>query len=156
MVDKNNKSVNSKRIAINSYNQNSFTDTTVVEGKHYRYSIQCIGIDTTDTGSISAEAGIEIPEQLPVKPGSVSAYSSDKKIVIKWDIPSDNSITGFSIYRAIANNEATLLKQVSSGINQFEDSSVKGNQEYFYYIKSVNKQGKESNPTDEVSAKAQK
>jgi len=153
LVDENNKSDELKRIAVNSYEENSYTDTTVVEGKHYRYSVQCIGIDSTDTGSISTAAGIEIPELLPLQPGSVTAFGSDKKIMIQWDIPGDNSIAGFNIYRAVANQEATSLKQISADTNQYEDSSVKANQVYFYYIKSVNKAGKESIPSDEVSAK---
>ena len=155
MVDENNKLVESKRIAINSYKENSYTDSTVVAGKHYRYSVQCVGTDSTDLGSISAIAGIEIPELLPLQPGSVSAYSSDKKIVIHWDIPSDNSITGFRIYRAVANKEATLLTQLPADANQFEDTSASEKQVYFYYLKSVNKQGKESKPTDAVSAKSE-
>jgi len=154
LVDENNKSVGSKRIAINSYKENSYTDATVVEGKHYRYSIQCVGIDSTDLGSISAIAGIDIPELLPAQPGSVTAYGSDKKIVIHWDVPADNSITGFRIYRAVANQEATLLKQLPADADQFEDTAVTENQVYYYYIRSVNNIGKESKPTDEVSAKA--
>jgi fibronectin type 3 domain-containing protein len=59
----------------------------------------------------------------------------------------------FRIYRAVANKEATLLKQLSSDTNQYEDTAVSKGQVYFYYIKSVNKAGKESKPTDEVSAK---
>jgi len=152
--DENNKSVNLKRIAVNSYDQNNFTDTTIVEGKHYRYSVQCIGTDSTEVGSISSAAGIDIPEIWPLQPGSVSAFGSDKKIVIKWDIPNDNSVTGFRIYRALANKEATLLKQISADVNQYEDADVSTGQFYFYYIKSINKQGKESKPTDEVSAKS--
>jgi hypothetical protein len=96
LVDENNKSGELKRIAINSYEENSYIDSAVSEGKHYRYSVQCIGLDSTDAGSISAAAGIEIPEILPLQPGSVSAYGSDKKIVLQWDIPNDNNITGFA------------------------------------------------------------
>lgn len=153
IVGQNNKSDDLKRIAVNSYDQNSFTDTAVIEGTHYRYNVQCIGADSSDVGSISMPAGIDIPELLPSQPGSVSAYGSDKKIVIQWDIPDDKSVAGYRIYRAVASKEATLLKQLSADANQYEDTSVNANQVYFYYIRSFNKEGKESNPTDEVSAK---
>jgi len=151
-VDASNKSVGFKRVAVNSYDQNSFTDTTVAEGIHYRYSVQCMGIDSSDTGSISMEAGIDVPAFLPLQPGSVSAYASDNKIVIQWDIPGDESVSGYRIYRAIASQEATLLKQLPADASQYEDASVTAGQVFFYYIKSIDKQGRESKPTDEVSA----
>ncbi|HNW99347.1 MAG TPA: hypothetical protein PKK00_13135 [Bacteroidales bacterium] len=153
-VDADNKETNLKRIAVNTFEQNNYTDSNIVEGAHYRYSIQCIGIDSSDVGSISSATGIEIPEQLPIQPGSVSAYGTDKKIVIHWDIPNDNNIAGYRIYRAVANKQATLLKEFTADVNQYEDTSVNANEEYFYYLKSFNKAGKESKPTDEVNAKA--
>jgi uncharacterized protein len=152
-VDENDKAGSMKRIAINSYEENSYTDTAVAEGTHYRYSVKCIGLDSTDTGSMSAAAGIVVPEVLPVQPGSVTAYGSDKKIVIQWDMPDDASINAFRIYRAVANKEATMIKQLPADTSQYEDTDVKEGQTYFYYIRSVNKAGKESKPTDEVSAK---
>ena len=153
VTDENGKSEALKSIAQCSYEQNHFTDTAIVAGMHYRYSIRCIGLDKSDTSSLSASVGITVAEQLPLQPGSLSALASEKKILLQWDIPSDNSINAYRIYRAVAGEKPTILKELPSDTNQYEDSSVKSTQTYFYYIVSVNNSGKEGRPTDEVSAK---
>ncbi|MEI6124045.1 MAG: hypothetical protein WCQ95_10515 [Bacteroidota bacterium] len=153
-VDANDKEiVSNKLIATIPYSENSYTDSTIAEGIHYVYRVQCVGTDASDVGSISMPTGVTIPEQLPLQPGSVSAYAAVNKIVISWDIPSDNTINKILIYRSLAGSEAELLKELLPSTSQYEDVLATPGKTYYYYIVTVNKVGKQSKPTDAVSGK---
>jgi len=153
VVDNDNAEKDMKLVATTSFEENSYADSLVAAGVHYRYRIECVASDSADLSSLSMAAGIVIPSQLPLQPGSVSAYAADGKIVISWDLPEDKSIAAVRIYRATAGNDAQLLKELPVTATQFEDVNAKPGQVFFYYIKTVNGEGAESEPTDAVSAK---
>jgi len=98
-------------------------------------------------------AGVLFPERLPLQPGLVSAIAASTKILLKWTLPADESLSKIKIYRATENQQAELMKELSPPSEMYEDTSVQPGTMYFYYVITVNKKGKESNPTDAVSAK---
>jgi len=135
---------------------NAFTDKNISEGIRYHYYVQSVGLDTADVSSLSNTASILIPEQIPMQPGKVSAYAAEKKVVIKWDLPADSIMKKIRIYRAVAGQQATMIKELSSNTTQFEDPTVELNKMYYYFITTVSSKNKESKPTDAVSAKVRK
>lgn len=147
------ETVSDQLLATTTFEENSFSDSAIADGVHYRYRIQCMGSDSTDVGSMSLPAGINIPEQLPLQPGSIAVYASDKAIVISWDLPDDPSVSSIRIYRALVGTEATLLKELPVESSQFEDATATRGLTYYYYIQTMNKSGKASEPTDAVSGK---
>jgi fibronectin type 3 domain-containing protein len=142
-----------KVIATTANIANSYTDTLLIDGRHYSYRVQSVGLDSTDVSSLSMPAGVLFPERLPLQPGLVSAIAASTKILLKWTLPADESLSKIKIYRATENQQAELMKELSPPSEMYEDTSVQPGTMYFYYVITVNKKGKESNPTDAVSAK---
>jgi fibronectin type 3 domain-containing protein len=140
-------------IATTAYSINNYTDSMLVEGRHYYYRIQSLGMDSTDVSNPGMPAGILYPEVLPLQPGEVSAIAADTKILIKWSLPVGEQLSKIKIYRAELNKQATLLKELAVPAESFEDNTAKPETTYFYYLVTVNKAAKESHPTDAVSAK---
>ncbi len=153
-VDADDKEIGSPlMLATTRFSENSYTDSTITDGMHYRYRVQCIGSDSSDVSSISMAAGINIPEQLPLQPGSILVFAGDATISLHWDLPSDKSVIAIHIYRATSSYEAKLLKELAATATQFEDATAEPGQTYYYFVRTVNRNGKESKPTDGVSGK---
>jgi len=140
-------------IATTTNTNNNYTDTLLVDGRHYSYRVQSLGLDSTDVSSLSMPVGVLFPEILPLQPGLVSAIAANTKILLKWTLPADPSLSKIKIYRATENQMAELIKELPLSIETFEDTAAQPGTTYFYYIITVNKKGKESKPTDPVSAK---
>jgi len=136
--------------------ENLFTDTNISEGIRYHYYVQTVGLDTADVSSFSRSASILIPQQKTINPGIVTAIAAQNKIVIKWDLPADSSMKIIRIYRAVANQKASLLKDLPATVKQFEDTGIEVNIMYYYFITTVNGKNKESKPTNPVSAKVRR
>lgn len=136
--------------------ENLFTDTNISEGVRYHYYVQTIGLDTGDVSSLSLNESILIPEQTAINPGNVIAIAAQNKIVVKWDLPADSSMKRIKVYRAVANQKATLIKDLPGSEKQFEDNNVDVNTMYYYFITTVNSKDKESKPTSAVTAKVRK
>ena len=136
--------------------ENLFTDTNISEGIRYHYYVQTIGLDTADVSSLSRNASILIPEQTTINPGNVMAIAAQNKIVIKWDLPADSSLKIIKIYRALANQKATLIKDLPATEKQFEDITVEVKKMYYYFITTVNSKNIEGKPTSPVSAKVRR
>ena len=140
-------------ISTMSFTSNSFTDAQVADGKYYIYHVQSIGSDSSEVSSLSLPGSVMYPEQIPLQPGQVSAIAADAKIVLQWTLPKDENLAKIKIYRAVVNQQAELLKEISLPSVTYEDTSAKKGTHYFYYLVTVGKNGKESRPTDAVSAK---
>jgi len=115
-----------------------------------------VGLNTADVSSFSRNASILIPQQTTINPGNVTAIAAQNKIVIKWDLPADSSLKIIRIYRAGANQKASLLKDLPATVEQFEDTGIEVNIMYYYFITTVNGKNKESKPTNPVSAKVRR
>jgi len=140
-------------IATTTNTVNSYTDTLVTDGRHYSYRVQSVGFDTTEVSNLSLPTGVLFPEVLPLQPGLVSAIAATTKILIKWTLPADPGLSKIKIYRTTENQVAQLIKELPLPNEAFEDTTIQPGTTYFYYIVTVNKNGKESSPTDPVSAK---
>ena len=139
-------------VATLSYEQNNYMDTLVTPSKHYRYSVESIGINGESSGR-SLHAGITVPQQLPLPPGQVSTLAADNRIMLRWDNPMDPSIQAIRVYRATSNTEATLLKELTADQTTFEDRTAKKGEQYYYYVVTVNNRGEESKADEPVSGR---
>ncbi len=142
-----------KVIAETGFSNNSFVDSLVLPGRYYTYRVQCVGEDTTDTGSMSQKAGILFKADPLLQPGNVTAIPSDKKIILKWNIPVSENLLSALIYRSVENGEPILLKETDAKTESFEDTTAASGTMYYYFIVLKYKNNLTSKPTDAVGAK---
>ncbi|RZM28447.1 MAG: hypothetical protein EOO88_08925 [Pedobacter sp.] len=70
-----------------------------------------------DAGALSQSASINMDTGLPLPAGQVLAYPSDKKGVIKWDLPAGEKISKIRIYRSMLGTPSVLLKELSGSVS---------------------------------------
>ena len=139
-------------IATLPYEQNNYMDTQATPGAHYRYSVESIGVNGESSGR-SLHAGVVVPQIFPLPPGQISALATDNSILLRWDTPIDPSLRNIRVYRAVINEQASLLKELPADQSVFEDRTAKKGEQYFYYVVTVNERGIESRADEPVSGR---
>lgn len=138
---------------IDTVRVNSHIDSNVTEGNKYYYQVQTIGANEDETSSLSLRSSVSIPEILPITPGQVFAFASGEKATVKWDVPSDPSISKIRVYRALEGQSPTLVKELAFPSAQYEDTGIEKDKTYYYILTTVNSKNKESRATEPVSVK---
>ena len=133
--------------------QNSYLDTTVIEGKRYRYSVRCRGLEEGDEGGMSQWASIYLPDPLPLAPTQVMAIAAENKILLRWEAPADPSVAKINIYRAKAGETAQKIVSLPVSVKTYEDATAQKGVTYYYYLAAENGGQKESRVTEPVSGK---
>jgi fibronectin type 3 domain-containing protein len=130
---------------------NSFTDRNVSKGKPYAYSV--VLVDEFGNKSQQCDAVSVIPIIAPlVPPSSVSGNASQKSIKITWDEVRSETLKEYRVYRYIRGTRATVIGTVSAGsVTELNDQNVTRGKLYFYYITTVDNDGRESKPSEEIS-----
>jgi len=139
-------------VATLPYDANSYIDTQLTPGTHYRYALESIDLNG-ETSGLSLHAGIIVPAQPPLPPGQITAIAADNSILLRWDNPFDPSIKTIRVYRATLNARAALLKELPADQTAFEDQTAKPSEQYFYYVVTVNGRGEESRADEPVSGR---
>jgi hypothetical protein len=127
---------------------NRFIDTTLIRGVTYDYFIQAEGV-------VNSESRLSEPYEFtllliePVPPAGLRATKTDQGIILNWDTPSFEGLSGFKIYREKLGEGKILITTVGADISNFADQ-VTGKGTYFYTITSTQKENRESAPSDEI------
>jgi len=136
--------------ALLSPKQNNYVDTTISDGKEYEYAIKAVDIFNNES-AFSSTLKIIVPEIPILPPAGLRAFVSDEGIIISWQSTIQANVIGYKIYRYERGNIPKEIGSVKQDGTEFIDNSaLKGNL-YFYFIKSVNQNGKESLPSEELS-----
>ena len=82
----------------------------------------------------------------PDKPTGLSATASHDQVVLTWDDPGDDSITGYVILRRVRENDvggefSELVADTDSASTTYTDATVKADTTYTYRIKAINEHG---------------
>ena len=82
----------------------------------------------------------------PDKPRGLSATASHDQVVLTWDDPQDDSITGYVILRRVRVNNtggefSVLVPDTRTAATTYTDATVKANTTYTYRIKAINGAG---------------
>ena len=82
----------------------------------------------------------------PDKPTGLSAAATDGQVVLTWDDPEDDSITGYVILRRVRVNNtggefSELVADTGTAATTYTDDSVQANTTYTYRIKATNEHG---------------
>ena len=86
------------------------------------------------------------PSEPPDKPRGLSATATHDQVVLTWDNPGDDSVTGYVILRRIRVNDvggefSVLVPDTGSAATTYTDGTVAASTTYTYRIKAVNGAG---------------
>ena len=86
------------------------------------------------------------PAEPPATPTGLTAVATNGQVVLTWDDPGDDSITGYRIQRRMRRggnygNWIALVSNTRSAVTTYTDDPVVGNVKYAYKIKAINDYG---------------
>ena len=119
------------------------------EGKAIKVLVSFIddaGNDEALTSAATDAVAAAQPTEPPDKPTGLTAEAGHDQVVLSWDDPGDDSITGHMILRrdkAIHEEGtfATVSPDTGSAETMYTDDTVEPNQQYVYRIKAINAAG---------------
>ena len=133
----------------------TYTDDTVIAGTTYTYRIKAI--NEHGVSERSHWFHIDIPEapepeeeeqdaERPGKPTGLTATATHDQVVLTWDGPGDDSITGYVILRRVRENDvggefSELVPDTGSAATTYTDDTVVAGTTYTYRIKAINEHG---------------
>ena len=123
----------------------TYTDNTVAAETRYTYRIKAI--NGAGTSERSRWSHIDTPAApVPNKPTGLEATESDGQVVLTWDDPGDDSITGYVILRRVRENNtggdfSVLVADTGSAATTYTDDTVAAETRYTYRIKAINEHG---------------
>ena len=123
----------------------TYTDNTVSAETRYTYRIKAI--NGAGTSERSRWVHIDTPAApVPDKPTGLEATASNGQVVLTWDDPEDDSITGYVILRRVRVNDTggdfdVLVADTASAATTYTDDTVAGGLTYTYRIKAINEHG---------------
>ena len=131
----------------------TYTDATVSANTTYTYRIKAINAHGVSERSrwfhIDIPAAPEPEGQAaepPTKPTGLSATATHNTVVLTWDDPDDDSITGYVILRRVRVNDtggefSVLVADTGAAATTYTDDTVQANTTYTYRIKAINEHG---------------
>ena len=123
----------------------TYTDDTVSAETRYTYRIKAI--NGAGTSERSRWSHIDTPAApVPDKPTGLEATESHGQVVLTWDDPGDDSITGYVILRRVRENNtggdfSVLVADTGTAATTFTDDTVAAGTTYTYRIKAINEHG---------------
>ena len=129
----------------------TYIDDTVRAETRYTYRIKAI--NGAGTSERSRWYHIDVPaapeEQAaepPDKPTGLEATESHGQVVLTWDDPGDDSITGYAILRRVRVNNtggdfSVLVADTGTAATTYTDDTVATGLTYTYRIKAINEHG---------------
>ena len=117
------------------------TDDTVEPSRKYVYRIKAI--NAAGLSEISSWVRAYTP---PAKPTGLSALATHDQVVLTWDNPGDDSITGYVALRRIPGVDpegqfSELVSDTGTAELTYTDDTVAAETRYTYRIKAVNEHG---------------
>ena len=123
----------------------TYTDDTVSAETRYTYRIKAI--NGAGTSERSRWSHIDTPAApVPDKPTGLEATESHGQVVLTWDDPGDDSITGYVILRRVRENNtggdfSVLVADTGTAATTYTDDTVAAGATYTYRIKAINEHG---------------
>ena len=122
--------------------------TTIRTGILAMALILVIGIagTTANSSMVWADTPSQQAAEPPSKPRGLEATATHGQVVLTWDDPGDDSITGYVILRRVrVNNQGgdfdVLVTDTGSAATGYTDDTVAGGLTYTYRIKAINQHG---------------
>ncbi|HEV2244851.1 MAG TPA: fibronectin type III domain-containing protein, partial [Streptosporangiaceae bacterium] len=131
----------------------SFTDTGLVNGTTYFYTVAAL--NAVGTSPQSAEVSATPQPTVPTAPLAVTAGAGNGSVSLTWSVPASDGgspVTGYNVYRGTSagGESATPVASNVSGTS-FTDTGLVNGTTYFYTVAALNAVGT-SPQSAEVSA----
>lgn len=111
---------------IKGFAENSFTDTSAISGKEYKYQIKAY--NAFNEGDLSEESTIVYLSQ----PTLTKAYSVYGGIELVWE--KSQGAEGYTVYKKSGNEEVVIAQFQGDETCLFVDKNVKNNSKYQYTV----------------------
>ena len=123
----------------------TYTDNEVAASTTYTYRIKAINEHGVSERSRWVHIDTPAPP-VPDKPTGLEATVSNGQVVLTWDDPQDESITGYVILRRIPGDDPeghfdVLAADTGTAATTYTDGSVAAETRYTYRIKAINQYG---------------
>ena len=123
----------------------TYTDNTVAASTTYTYRIKAINEHGVSERSRWVHIDTPAPP-VPDQPTGLEATASHGQVVLTWDDPEDDSITGYVILRRVRVNDtggdfSVLVANTGSAATTYADNTVAASTTYTYRIKAINEHG---------------
>ena len=123
----------------------TYTDNEVAASTTYTYRIQAINEHGTSERSRWVHIDTPAPP-VPDKPTGLEATVSNGQVVLTWDDPDDDSITGYVILRRVRENDqggefSELVADTGTAATTYTDNEVAASTTYTYRIQAINEHG---------------
>ena len=124
----------------------TYTLADADEGKAIKVQVSFTDDAGNDETLTSAATDAVAAPEPPAKPTGLSATPSHDRVVLTWDDPNDDTITGYVILRRNRDIHAegeftTLVKDTGAAATTYTDDSVAAETPYTYRIKAINEHG---------------
>ena len=123
----------------------TYTDNEVAASTTYTYRIKAI--NGAGVSERSRWVHIDTPAPpVPDKPTGLSATAAHGQVVLTWDDPEDDSITGYVILRRHRYDDTEghfdeLVADTGTAATTYTDDTVEASTHYTYRIKAINEYG---------------
>ena len=123
----------------------TYTDSEVAASTTYTYRIKAINEHGASERSRWVHIDTPAPP-VPDQPTGLEAAASNGQVVLTWDDPEDESITGYVILRRVRVNDtggdfSVLVANTGSAATTYIDDEVAASTTYTYRIKAINEHG---------------
>ena len=127
----------------------AYTPVEADEGKPVTVQVNFTddaGNDETLTSAPTATVAAAEPTEPPAKPRDLSATANHNQVVLTWDNPQDDSITGYVILRRLPGVDPEgqfneLVSDTGTDAATYTDNTVAAETRYTYRIKAINQYG---------------
>ena len=104
------------------------------------------GNDESLTSAATDAVAAAEPSEPPAKPRGLEATATHGQVVLSWDDPGDDSITGYVILRRVRVNDqggefSVLVADTGTAATTYTDDTVEADTDYTYRIKAINRHG---------------
>ena len=127
----------------------TYTPVAADEGKTISVQVSFTddaGNDETLTSAATDAVAAAEPSEPPAKPRGLEATATHGQVVLSWDDPGDDSITGYVILRRVRVNDqggefSVLVADTGTAATTYTDNTVAASTTYTYRIKAINRHG---------------
>lgn len=126
-----------------------YSDTTVIEGKSYTYSLTTIDSSGNSSKWSSPSIHFEPGIRKGISSLSATANRSERKIELKWQYQQPG-IQYFILYKSKKGEPLRVYKTLPANLISFTDTEASINNVYFYALKAIFLNGAESELSDVV------